>query len=132
MALKLPSADQVKKAGAVLAASAVLIAGFEGLATHAYKDMIGTGHPETVCYGETVNVHVGDSYTKTQCIDMLTKRLVGYQYGMDACVDPSKIPDASKPAFISFTYNAGISAFCNSSMARDLRAGNLRDRKSVV
>lgn len=113
------------KKGAVVAALAVAtVGGFEGVRTVAYRDVIGV---PTVCFGETRGVHMGDRYSLAECREMLKDGLVEFETGMQKCIkNPDAIPDKSYVAFLSFSYNVGIGAFCHSTLNRKLNAGDLR------
>lgn len=105
------------------AAVVALVAGFEGLSTVAYRDSVGI---PTICFGETRGVHMGTQKTVAECKTMLAGRLVQFEAGMVGClVDPERIPDESWAAFVSFTYNVGVGAFCSSTLRRKLNAGDL-------
>lgn len=109
------------KAAVVLVA---LVAGFEGLRTVAYRDPVGI---PTICFGETRNVQMGDVATKQECKDMLANRLGEFERGINACLrNPGLIPDGAYVASISFAYNVGVRAFCNSTMKKKLDAGDIR------
>jgi lysozyme len=100
-----------------------LVGGFEGLRTVAYLDPVGI---PTVCFGETKGVKLGDRYTKEECKDMLKESLVEHERGMRKCLGrPDDIPDLTYGAFLSFTYNVGVGAFCKSTMVRKANAGDL-------
>lgn len=101
-----------------------VVAKHEGLRTAAYRDPVGI---PTVCFGETRGVKMGDKYTVAQCKDMLGKRLMEFEDGVERCIkNPAAIPDKSWVVFISFAYNVGTGAFCKSSVARKANAGDLR------
>ncbi len=117
-------ASRLKKGSAVAAAAIALVSTFEGLRTVAYRDPIGI---PTVCFGETRGVKMGDSYTKQQCKDMLGDSLVEYEQGMRACMkEPDKVPNGAYVSFLSFSYNVGTKAFCNSTLARKMNAGDIK------
>lgn len=103
------------------------VAGFEGLYTHPYRDVVGV---RTVCYGETAADHIdlNRTYTPDECKDLLSTSLPKYDAQVKACLSP-KVYDALPPyrhaALVSFTYNVGGGAFCHSSVARNLNAGNV-------
>jgi lysozyme len=104
-----------------IAACAVLVGGFEGLSTTAYHDKLANGLP-TVCYGETKGVHMGDHYSKAQCLDMLAAQLPIY-WGEIAPHITVPLSDNEKIAYTSFTYNLGAGAFIHSSFLQKLNAG---------
>jgi lysozyme len=102
----------------------VLVAGFEGLRTIAYRDPVGI---PTICFGETRNVHMGDVKSKEECKTMLANRLGEFERGINECLrNPGLIPDGAYVASISFAYNVGVRAFCNSTMKKKLDAGDIR------
>ncbi len=107
---------------AVLAGAVALITPWEGIYTKPYRDIVGV---LTVCIGETDADKVHRSYTVQECKDMLAKSLVKYDEGMKACLY-RPIPDSMHVAFLSATYNIGVSGFCRSSMARLANAGQFR------
>lgn len=110
--------------GAAAAAAIALVGVWEGLRLTAYPDIVGK---PTVCYGETRGVHLGDRHTKSECGAMLLASLKRHEAGMRKCLKaPDRIPDKSYVAFVSLTYNIGVGAFCRSTAARRLNAGDIR------
>lgn len=117
------ASSRLKKGAAITALVVGLVGTFEGLRTVAYRDPVGI---PTVCYGETRGVHMGDRYTVEQCKAMLGNSLVQYETGMLRCIrQPEKVPDKSYVAFLSFTYNVGVGAFCGSTLAKKVNRGDL-------
>lgn len=118
--------SRLKQGGvAVVALAIAVVGGFEGLRTKAYVSGI-KGDPPTVCYGETRGVRLGDQYTVAECKQMLADGLDEFSKGIDKCLkDPTRIPDKSYVAFLSVAWNIGQSAFCGSSMAKSINAGNI-------
>lgn len=111
---------------AAITMAASFIMPWEGLWTTAKVDRIGTGHPITWCYGETVGgAKVGDKFTPQQCADMLVKRLPRYNEEISQCINVP-ISDTMRAAFISGAYNFGSGLFCHSSIVRRLNAGDYR------
>jgi lysozyme len=98
-----------------------LVGGFEGLRTVAYSDPVGI---PTICFGETRNVHLGERKTPAECGALLASRLVEFEAGMTACLEPA-VPDRTYAALLSFTYNVGVKAFCGSTLVRKANAGDL-------
>ncbi|RWO83185.1 MAG: lysozyme [Mesorhizobium sp.] len=120
--------SRLKKAGVGITVAGSLaiglIGGFEGLRTKAYRDVVGV---PTVCFGETRGVKMGDAYTVDQCKTMLGDALVEFETGMRRCmVAPDAVPDKPYVAFLSFTYNVGIGAYCKSTLARRVNTGDIR------
>lgn len=114
---------RIIKGTAIGAATIALVGTFEGLRTVAYRDPVGI---PTICFGETRNVHMGDVKTKEECKTMLADRLGEFERGINACLkNPGLIPDGAYVASISFAYNVGVQAFCNSTLKRKLDAGDI-------
>lgn len=114
-----------KKVGAGLVlASASLLAILEvdeGFRATPYRD---TGGVWTVCQGITgKEVVLGKTYSKSECRELFEKHIVIAGKGVIAC---TKVPlkQHQYDAFVRFTYNVGVSAFCNSTLARKLNAGD--------
>jgi lysozyme len=106
---------------AAVAIATPLTAGFEGLRTVAYYDPIGI---PTICFGETKGVRIGDKKTVEQCEDMLGDRLIGFAKELDKCL-VRPIPDRSYAAVLSWTYNVGAGAACQSTLVKKGNAGDL-------
>jgi lysozyme len=124
MPVKPPPSAGVK--GAWLAIAITAVAAFEGLYTHAYKDVVGV---TTICYGVTNAdrpVHMGDTATVTECKEMLGEDLQRYNEQVKKCI-PSidSFPPHRHAAIVSFEYNVGQGNLCKSSVARKLNAGDV-------
>lgn len=115
-------ANRLKKGSAAAAACVALVGGFEGLRQSAYPDPATKGPPWTVCYGETKGVKRGDFYSVQGCKDMLVASLQSYADGIERCVRVP-IPDTRFIALVSFSYNVGVKAACNSSVVSNINAG---------
>lgn len=113
----------VKKTVAWVAICASCVTGFEGVRTVAYRDPVGI---PTICIGETLGVKMGDTASAQECDMRLAQRLMDdFGPGVDRCIHHA-LPAARKAAYASFAYNAGIGAFCSSSMARKENAGDVQ------
>lgn len=104
-----------------LSAAVTFIGDWEGLRTTAYRDVVGVW---TVCYGETKGVQRGDSYSKAECDKMLAREIASYEAALDKCLT-AKVPMGMKIALVSWTYNVGAGAACNSTLVRKANAGDL-------
>ena len=93
---------------------------FEGLRTVAYRDPVGI---PTVCFGETLGVKIGDKFTADQCKEMLGERVLEFGRGVDKRTKV-ELPPERKAALVSFAYNVGVDAYCNSTLTRKLNAGD--------
>lgn len=114
---------QHRKKAAWLAICVSCVAGFEGLRTVAYNDPVGI---PTICFGETRNVAIGDQRTVDECRQMLGDRLVEFGAQVDKCTPDTTLPPYRKAAVTSFAYNVGVRAYCASTLARKLNAGDVQ------
>jgi lysozyme len=101
---------------------AVLVGGCEGTWLTARPDTLAYGIP-TVCHGETEGVKLGDTYTKSECDQMLAKKLPRYWSEIEPCIKV-KTSDNEKIAYTSVSYNIGSRALCHSTALRKLNAGD--------
>lgn len=109
------------KLAAVLVAA---VAAFEGLRTVAYRDPVGI---PTICFGETRGVRIGDRKTAAECRTLLQNRLYEFEAGVRSCLlYPDKLPDGTYAAILSFAYNVGTNAFCQSTLKRKLDKGDIK------
>lgn len=116
--------SRLKKSGALMAGAVALVGAWEGVRTVAYKDIVGI---PTVCFGETRGVKMGDRYTMEECRAMLGDALVEFELGMRKCLTkPDTIPPKPYTAFLSLSYNIGTGAFCKSTVARKVNAGDIK------
>jgi lysozyme len=107
-------------AGAITIAG-VMIPELEGVRHTPYYDVVGV---LTVCYGHTgADIVKNKTYTEEECQTMLNKDLQPFAKSVERAV---KVPasEYQKAVLISFSYNVGIRAFENSSLLRNLNAGN--------
>lgn len=114
------------KVASVLGAGALsiaLIAKWEGLELTGYADRLAGDIP-TACYGHTATAQVGRRYTVEECMRLLAVDAVEHGVRISHCITVD-VPPESMAAFISFAYNVGVSAFCGSTLARRLNAGDL-------
>jgi lysozyme len=120
-----PRAGAAAAIAAGVALAAPLAMHFEGLRTKPYRDPVGI---PTVCYGETERAM--REYSAEECAVMLSARQArDYAPQVLQCVPGLADPRRSAifAAAIDFSYNAGSSAFCRSSMARAFNAGRFAD-----
>jgi lysozyme len=101
---------------------ASLVGGFEGCWLTAKPDKLAYGIP-TVCHGETEGVKIGDTYTRSECTEMLAKKLPRYWNEIARCIKV-ETSDHEKIAYTSTSYNIGSAGFCRSTIVRKLNAGD--------
>lgn len=104
---------------AVIAASAGIIAAWEGKRNEAYLDPIGI---PTACYGTTKGIKMGMRFTDQQCLDMLTADIYAHYIGVSRCVN-ADMPLHSLAAAVSLAYNIGVPRFCSSTLVRLINSG---------
>lgn len=111
-----------------LALSAIgltMIAGFEGYRERAYNDGVGV---QTIGYGTTryasgKAVKAGDKITPDRALIELAASADEHQKRLAKCIT---VPLAQREwdALVSWAYNVGTSAACNSTLVRKLNAGD--------
>ncbi len=105
-----------------LALAMGLIAPWEGVELRAYRDIVGV---PTICYGETRGVKMGDTSTLAECKTQLAIAVVQFDREMSPCL-PVVLPDKTRAAFISFSYNLGAKILCVSpTMSRLIKARDI-------
>lgn len=112
----------------VIAATVIFLPGWEGMDKVAKRDMIGTGHPITYCYGQTDEfgaVKVGTRFTKQQCDEKLAQSLPKYLDKTGPCVRVP-VPIKTMASLLDASYNAGPAAVCKSPMVAKINAGDIR------
>lgn len=113
------------KVGAGVAAALVIatpfVAGWEGLAQDPYYDIAGV---YTVCYGETANVE-RRRHSVQECQAKLNRSIAKHAAAITPCLPPT-LPVETYAAYVSFAYNVGPAAFCGSTAAKRVRAGDLK------
>ena len=115
-----------------LTIAAVTIGAYEGYAKKPYVDTVGTGRPITWCYGATKAdgpvPPMNKTFTKDECQQILIKDIPKYDNPIKACLNKDvydALPPHRHAALVSLAYNVGPGAVCNSSIARNLNAGNV-------
>ena len=87
---------------------------FEGTVLKTYADIGGV---LSYCTGATEDAQWGKTYTPEECKKQLDYDLARHAEGMLNCIHV-ELTEGQKIAFTDFTFNAGVSAFCSSTMAR--------------
>ncbi|EJF88539.1 hypothetical protein ME1_00539 [Bartonella vinsonii subsp. arupensis OK-94-513] len=101
-----------------------LIKQWEGLRLNAYKDAIGVW---TIGYGHTNSagkpfVHKGMTVTEKQAEELLCQDLKQFEIAVEEAVAVS-LNNSQFAALVSFCYNVGTEAFCNSTLLKKLNQG---------
>ena len=112
-----------QKSGVLAAGGALLalLALDEGTRYTPYRDVVGV---LTVCQGHTgPDIAPGKRYTKVECDALLAKDTTEHGRGVLAC---TKVPlnQNQYDAFVRFTFNVGVNAYCRSTLVKKLNAGD--------
>lgn len=115
--------NKKRVAAATLVASSVAlgsIALHEGFRAKAYRDPVGI---PTIGYGETKGVKMGDVTTPKKAMEQLRISADEHGQGMARCI---KVPVSQNEydAYLGFTYNVGVGAFCRSTLVKKLNSGD--------
>lgn len=115
-------AKLVAKIGAGATALAVpLVMLYEGYVPWVHRDPIGR---LAACYGhDDQTMTPGKRFTAAECQAMLYGDLLKHAQALDCIKHP--MTDGQKAAFLSFAFNVGNKAFCDSTLARKANAGDM-------
>lgn len=115
-------AKLVAKIGAGATALAVpLVMLYEGYVPWVHRDPIGR---LAACYGhDDQTMTPGKRFTAAECQAMLDQDLLKHAQALDCIKHP--LTDGQKAAFVSFAFNVGNRAFCDSTLARKANAGDM-------
>lgn len=125
-ALELVKSDRKIQAGAaslVIASASLIsmISKHEGTETKPYKDVVGV---LTVCNGHTgPDIIPGKTYSKQECDALLKKDISVHSEGLLKCTNVP-LNQNQYDAFVSFTFNVGVGAYCKSTLVKKLNAGD--------
>ncbi|MGG5572444.1 lysozyme [Vibrio diazotrophicus] len=102
-----------------LAMAAAMIMPLEGIEYKPYYDVAGI---LTVCYGHTGSDIIEDKiYTHQECKDLLDEDLAKVKRQIDPLIK-TDIPEHTRAALYSFTFNVGVGAFSRSTLLKKLNA----------
>lgn len=106
-----------------LAVTIPLVEKIEGVEYEVYRDIAGI---PTVCAGITgKDVIPGKKYTKRECDTLLLKHIEIARAEVDRDIKVD-VPDTFRASMYSFTFNAGVGAYRNSTMLKMTNAGDLK------
>lgn len=111
-------------AGAITIAGVMLgnADGVEGRRYYAYQDVVGVW---TVCDGHTGNdIRRGYRYSNRECDALLKSDLSKVAKAIDPLIR-IPIPEPTRAALYSFTYNVGAGAFAKSTLLKKLNTGDI-------
>lgn len=97
--------------------------GLEGRRYYPYQDVVGVW---TVCDGHTgSDIRRGHRYTDKECDTLLQSDLRKVASAIDPLIKV-RIPEPTRAALYSFTYNVGSGAFASSTLLKKLNTGDVR------
>jgi lysozyme len=115
-------ASRIKIAAIVLSASSLVsIALHEGFRSDAYTPV--KGDIPTIGFGTTEGVKLGDKITPERALVQLLADASKFEAAVKRCA-PVPMYQYEFDAYVSLTYNIGEGAFCKSTLAKQLNAGN--------
>ncbi len=94
---------------------------FEGTILYGYLDPIGI---VTKCSGDTSDVILGKKYTPAECEKSLEQALIKHADAVLHCTPVLNGRSHQLAAAISFAYNVGPTAYCNSTAAKRFNRGD--------
>lgn len=96
---------------------------FEGKKLTAYKDIAGLW---TIGYGHLIKPNeghlIGATITEAQAEQLLRDDLKQFENGVNQTITQVKLTQNQFDALVSLAFNIGVSAFRNSSLARNINA----------
>lgn len=104
----------------VSASTLVGLAVHEGYEGKAYQDPVGIW---TIGFGETKGVTQGQTTTPVRAMIQLLDSANEHAKGMSQCINVP-VSQGEFNAYLSFTYNVGVGAFCRSTLVKKLNAGD--------
>lgn len=105
------------------AAALVTIALHEGYVGQAYEPV--KGDVPTIGFGTTEGVKMGDKITVERALVRLLKDADKFEQAVKQCA-PVPMYQYEFDAYVSLTYNIGAGAFCSSTLAKYLNAGDYK------
>ena len=117
-----PAAATGVVGAAAIALAMPFVSQWEGRSLTPYRDIVGVW---TVCDGDTT-VEMR-TYTDAECAALLQARLAEFATRLGACIDDeieARLPPRSAAMLVSWSYNVGTGAACNSTLVKKLNAGD--------
>lgn len=107
----------------VSASTIVSLAGYEGYKEYAY--MPTPNDVPTIGFGSTKDVKMGDRTDPVRSLIRMKNEIENeYAAGVKRCIGDTPISQGEYAAFVLFTYNVGVHAFCTSTLVKKLKQGD--------
>ncbi|MEX3630198.1 MAG: hypothetical protein VB138_12755 [Burkholderia sp.] len=100
-----------------------IVPSFEGQRNIGYLDPVGI---PTKCMGDTTDVVVGKRCSDAECRASLETQLIAHAEPVLACTPILKGRTYPLAAAVSFAYNIGTTAYCNSTTAKRFSEGDFK------
>lgn len=106
---------------AVVLIAAPMVATYEGVVLAPYRDVVNV---PTVCVGETAREIVGfkETFSRDECIALMGASLYEHAMKIEPCIG-RPVTRNQAAAILSWGYNVGPLAACQSTLVRKLNAG---------
>lgn len=108
-------------AALVIATATPFIAKWEGVELKAYRDVVGV---ETICFGDTHGVQMGDVETMQGCIDRLEDDVSMFYREITPCMTNKAIPVGVQASLLELAFNVGSGPVCRSTMLKKANTGD--------
>ncbi|WP_396190188.1 lysozyme [Flavobacterium sp.] len=102
----------------ISATALITIASNEGYVGETYTDAVGI---PTIGFGETNGVKYGQKTDPVRALIQLNASMDEHAKGISKCINVP-ISQGEYDAYISFSYNVGVNAFCTSTLNKKLNA----------
>jgi len=112
-----------RTAAASLIASASVLVGIavhEGYSNTSYKDTAGV---ETIGFGQADGTKANETTNPVRALQVLENSVNIHAKGMADCIHVP-ISQGEYDAYLDFTYNVGVSAFCHSTLNKKLNSSD--------
>ena len=112
-----------RRIAATIVASASVLVGIavnEGYSDKSYQDSVGVA---TIGFGQADGVKMGQKTDPVRALITLENSIDSHAKGMTECI---KVPITQNEydAYLDFTYNVGVGAFCKSTLLKKLNDGD--------